>query len=419
MPSRPISSTLSSRCVVAVFVLVAGITGAMAGPGEQPGERFRIMVDDLPRPYATEAVANSSERIQRPANATLRVPRGFKANLFAAGLGHARWLLAAPNGDVFLSQSREGVVLQLRDSDGDGSAEWRRPFLEGLQAPHGLAIHKGYLYVADARAVWRVKYVPGANAPGSALEQVTETGAFGSSGGHWTRNIAFHPDGTRFYVSIGSRGNIAEEAAPRATIQEFKLEGGGKPRTFAAGLRNAVGIAFHPETKDLYTVVNERDGLGDGLVPDYFTRVRDGGFYGWPYAYIGPNPQPGYAERRPDLVKTAIVPDVLFQSHSAPLGLAFYTGSQFPAEYKGDAFVALHGSWNSSQPTGYKVVRVRFRDGRPLGEYENFVTGFWASGEKRARVWGRPVGLAVARDGSLLIADDAGGAIWRVTYVGE
>lgn len=390
----------------------------VAGPDEQPGERFRITVDDMPKPYATEAVANSSRRIERPAGATLRVPRGFKANLYASGLGHARWLLVADNGDVFLAQSRNGSILLLRDRDGDGSAEWRRPWLEGLSTPHGMAIHKGYFYVADLRGVWRVKYVPGGNAPGGELEQVTKPGAFGDRGGHWTRNIAFHPDGTKFYVSIGSRGNIAEEPKPRATIKEFSLDG-KTSRIFASGLRNAVGIEFHPETKELYTVVNERDGLGDGLVPDYFTRVQDGGFYGWPYAYIGPNPQPGYAERRPDLVKQTIVPDVLFQSHSAPLGLAFYTGSQFPAEYKGDAFVALHGSWNSSQPTGYKVVRVRFRDGRPLGEYENFAVGFWSSGKKRARVWGRPVGLAVAKDGSLLIADDAGGTIWRVSYTGE
>ncbi len=413
--------TISRSCRAAAFavpVLAVLAAPAGAGPGEQPGERFRLTVEDLVKPYSTEAVANSSKRIPRPAGARLRVPRGFKAELWAGDLGHARWLLAAPNGDVFLAQARDGNVILLRDNDGDGKAEFRATYVSGLSRPHGMAIHNGYFYVADTRAVWRAKYTAGANRPAGELAEVTPPGALGSGGGHWTRNLAFHPDGGKFYVSIGSRSNISEEDPPRATIKEFSIDGTGG-RLFATGLRNPVGIEFHPSTKALYTVVNERDGLGDGLVPDYFTRVQEGGFYGWPYSYIGPNPQPGYAERAPDLVRKTIVPDVLFQSHSAPLGLTFYTGSQFPEEYKGDAFVALHGSWNASQPTGYKVVRVRFRDGRPLGEYENFVTGFWARGTKRAEVWGRPVGLAVAADGSLLIADDSGSAIWRVSYDGN
>ncbi|MGH6954896.1 MAG: PQQ-dependent sugar dehydrogenase, partial [Alphaproteobacteria bacterium] len=192
--------------------------------------------------------------------------------------------------------------------------------------------------------------------------------------------------------------------------------GGGGQRTFASGLRNPVGIAFHPESRDLYVVVNERDGLGDGLVPDYLTRLEDGGFYGWPYSYIGSNPQPGFADRRPDLVARAIVPDLLFRAHSAPLGLAFYDGAQFPPEYRGDAFVALHGSWNAGRPTGYAVVRVPFKSGRPLGHYETFMTGFWIKGTDTAVVRGRPVGLAVAADGSLLVADDYAGVVWRVSY---
>jgi glucose/arabinose dehydrogenase len=200
-------------------------------------------------------------------------------------------------------------------------------------------------------------------------------------------------------------------------VQEFKADGSGQ-RTFAAGLRNPVGIAFYPGTSDLYVVVNERDGLGDGLVPDYLTRVQEGGFYGWPYAYIGRNPQPDYAERRPDLVQKTLVPDLLFESHSAPLGLVFYDGAQFPAVFRGGAFVALHGSWNAGKPTGYKVVFVPFRDKRPVGHYENFAVGFWAAGQQRAQVWGRPAGLAVAADGSLLIADDVGQTIWRVSYGG-
>ena len=244
---------------------------------------------------------------------------------------------------------------------------------------------------------------------------MTPRGAFGSPGGHWTRNLVFSRDGRRFFVAVGSRANLAEEPAPRATVQVFDADGSGQ-RTYASGLRNPVGIAFYPGTDDLYVVVNERDGLGDELVPDYLTRVRDGDFFGWPYAYLGANPQPGFADRRPGLVARSKRPDVLFRSHSAPIGLVFYDAGQFPREYRGDAFVALRGSWNASRPRGYMVARVPFENGRPAGAYEAFATGFWAAGERRARVWGRPAGLAIAADGSLLIADDTGGVVWRVSY---
>ena len=249
--------------------------------------------------------------------------------------------------------------------------------------------------------------------------RITPPGAFGGAGGHWTRNIAFDTEGRYIYAAIGSASNISEESAPRATVTRFNMDGSGG-RTFAGGLRNPVGIAVHPKTGALYTVVNERDGMGDGLVPDFLTRVQDGEFYGWPYAYIGPNPQPGFAERRPDLVQQSIVPDVLFQAHSAPLGLVFADSDQFPQDWRDDALVALHGSWNAARPTGYKVVRVPFENGRPTGGYENFVTGFWVdtaegwSGGNTAQVIGRPAGLALAQDGSLLIADDAANVIWRV-----
>ena len=217
-------------------------------------------------------------------------------------------------------------------------------------------------------------------------------------------------------MAIGSEGNLEVDPAPRASIMQFDIDGSGG-RVFASGLRNPVGIAFQPGTGNLYATVNERDGLGDGLVPDYLTAVTDAGFYGWPYAYIGPNPQPGYADRRPDLVQRTLVPDVLFQSHSAPMALVFARGGQFPDDWQGDAFVAFRGSWNAAVPTGYKVVRVPFRDGNPLGWYENFVTGFRLDPPGRrttAKVWGRPVGMALARDGSLLIAVDVDNSIWRV-----
>lgn len=401
------------------MAIVAGAgfwaAAAAADPQEQPGTRFQVSPGDLPAPYATPAVSNSPRVVGRPAGARLRVPEGFAANLFAADLEHPRWMAVAENGDVFLAEPRAGEITLLRDADGDGRAEQRTTFADGFERPHGLAFHRDHLYVADIERVWRIPYRAGDLEARGERAPVTAPEALGSGRGHWTRNIAFHPDGSRFFVAIGSRGNIAEEAVPRATVQVFDADGSGQ-RTFAAGLRNPVGIAFRPGSADLYVVVNERDGLGDGLVPDYLTRVEEGGFYGWPYAYIGGNPQPGFAERRPDLVEKTLVPDLLFESHSAPIGLVFYDAEQFPADYRGDAFVALRGSWNANAPRGYKVVRVPFVDGAPEGGYENFATGFWLAGSDQAAVWGRPAGLAVAKDGSLLIADDTGKSVWRVSY---
>ena len=379
-----------------------------------PGMRFSIAPSDLPAPYATPAEAVSAERIGRPDAAVLRLPPGFHANLFAAGLDSPRWLAVAPNGDVFLSEPRSGKVTLLRDADGDGKAEKIVTFASGFARPHGLAFHDGALYVSDTRAVWRVQYKSGA-LRGGETTRITKDG-IGGSGNHWATNIAFSPKG-QLFVAIGSAGNVDEEALPRASVQ--LVTAGGKLETFASGLRNPVGIAFYPGTDDLYTVVNERDGLGDDLPPDYLTRIRKGDFFGWPYAYIGPHPDPDYGKKRPDLVKATKTPDVLFQAHSAPLGLVFYTGTKFPVEYRGNAFVSLHGSWNKHQPTGYKIVRVKFRDSRPENAYENFATGFRAGTSAPARVYGRPVGLAIAKDGSLLIADDTGKAVWRISYEGK
>lgn len=379
-----------------------------------PGTRIEVKAADLPPPYASAGARNRAEPAEGRGGRMPRVPDGFTVNIFADRLNHARWLAVAPNGDVFLAEPRSGHIRVLRDADGDGRAEISQVFVDGFQRPHGMAIRDGVFYFADANGVWRVPYKPGDLKASAKPQQVTAKGAFGATGGHWTRNIAFAPDGSKFYVSIGSATNIGEDPSPRATIQEFSADGKNQ-RTFATGLRNAVGIAFYPGTNDLYTVVNERDGLGDELVPDYLTRVRDGGFYGWPYSYIGAHPQPGFADKRPDLVKQAIVPDVLFRSHTAALGLTFYTADQFPADYKGDAFVSLHGSWNAAQPRGYQVVRVPFKDGKPVGHYEVFMSGFWVGGATPAQVIGRPVGLAVARDGSLLVADDSANVIWRVS----
>jgi glucose/arabinose dehydrogenase len=395
------------------LVLIAVPSPVFAG--EAPGQHFEILPGQLPAPHATPDESSGPRTVPRPANAQLILPQGFQSNLFADGLSHARWMTVAGNGDVFLAEPGAGAVTLLRDANNDGRAETISNFAEGYQRPHGLAIRQGALYVGDARGVWRIPYREGETKAAQAGTMITEPGAFGPPRGHWTRNLAFSPAGDLF-VAIGSAGNVAEEPEPRATIQQVS---NGKLVTFARGLRNPVGIAFYPGTNDLYTVVNERDGLGDGLVPDYLTRVERGAFYGWPYSYIGSHPDPTFGTKRPDLVRAARVPDVLFQAHSAALGLLFYTGTQFPAAYRGGAFVSLHGSWNSSRPTGYKVVHVPFRNGRPSGGYDNFALGFWTAGVNQARVIGRPVGLAQARDGSLLIADDEGQAVWRVSYRNE
>jgi len=350
------------RWLAAILVLAASAAAA-PGTDQEVGQVFHLTPADLPPPGATESVVNGSQTMARPADAALRLPPGFAANLFAEGLGHARWMTVADNGDVLLAQAKDGTVTVLRDEDGDGTADLIRIFAGDLAGPHGLAIRDGFLYVADVMGVWRFPYRAGDTTPSGPRKAVTAPGAFGEPRGHWTRNLVFAPDGRRFYVAIGSRANVAEEDAPRATVQVFEADGSSQ-RTFAAGLRNPVGIAFHPDTAELYVVVNERDGLGDGLVPDFLTRVREGEFFGWPYAYIGENPDPDYGDRSPDLVAATVVPDVLFESHSAPLGLVFYDAAQFPTDYRGDAFVALHGSWNRAKPTGYKIVRVRFRAGR-------------------------------------------------------
>jgi glucose/arabinose dehydrogenase len=426
---------------------MAVAVGAFA---QDPGERIRIDAAALPPPGETPSASNPPGYVSRPDGFRLRVPAGFAAGSFAEGLEHPRWLAIAPNGDVFVAEAQPGRITVLRDADGDGAAETRSTFLAGLASPHGMVFHGDWLYVADTEAVWRVRYGSGQLEASGAKERVTAPGALGSGRGHRSRILAIHPDGTRLYVAIGSSANIAEEPEPRASVREFLIEGTGA-RSFATGLRNPVGLAFRPGTNELWTVVNERDGMGEELVPDYLTMLQDGGFYGWPYAYIGSNPQPGFAERRPDLVAKSLRPDLLFRSHSAPLGLVFYDGESFPAEYRGDAFVALHGSWNAVEPRGYFVARVPFIDGRPAGYYEVFASGFlagykessiiddiravfiggaWASALRTliydlthgtqtrtpALLRGRPAGLAIAKDGSLLIADDAAGAVWRVSF---
>lgn len=405
-----------------VFALIGAMAvghspAAFAQTGERPGTHIEVLFGDLPDAAPDTGVRNPPDVVERQGGEGLRVPVGFSVNLFAEGLAHPRWLAVAPNGDVLLAETWEGRITLLRDTDGDGAADITETLASGYQRPHGMAIREGYLYIADLQAVWRVPYTPGDTSV-RGRQPVTERGALGAPSGHWTRNLVFSPDGNYFFVAIGSRGNLAEEPEPRATVQRFRVDG-SEPLTFAGGLRNPVGIAFHPDTDELYVVVNERDGYGDDLVPDYLTRVQRGDFYGWPYAYLGPHPDPEFGSVRPDLVELTREPDVLFQAHSAPTGLVFYDGDQFPAPYRGGAFVSHRGSWNRSVPTGYRIVFVPFDDGRPAGGYEVFADGFRRDDGETAEVWGRPVGLAVMPDGSLLVADDTGGTVWRISYTGE
>lgn len=389
-----------------------------AGPAfaaDTPGTKHEIRAQDLPKPYATPAVDNSSRTVARPNGWLPQMPKGFTISAFATGLSDPRWMALAPNGDVFLAEPDANKITLLRDTRHNGHADQTFTFARGFDRPHGLAFHNGALYVGDLNAVWKLDYSDGATQRGHQ-QRITQQ-SFGGKQGHSTRDIAFGPDGT-LYVAIGSAGNVETSDPPtRASVQ--KVSANGRLSTFAGGLRNPVGIVFQPGTNQMWVTVNERDALGDNLPPDYATHVEDGAFYGWPYAYIGTHPDPTFGSKRPDLVAKTKTPDVLFQPHSAPLGLAFYEGSQFPAEYRGDAFVVLHGSWNSGQPHGYKVVRVHFAGGKPAGGYEDFVTGFWDGKTSPAHVYGRPAGLLVAKDGSLLIADDAGKTVWRIAYTGK
>ncbi len=377
--------------------------------------RYEIKPDDLPPPYATNSAFRASKIIPQPAQATLNLPKGFQINIFAeGGFKQPRWLALAPNGDVFLADAQANTIYVLRDTNQDGVADERFTFSDKLDQPFGMAFHKNWFYVANTSAVVRFSYKSGqTNAEGEPERLIELTR--GGYNQHWTRNILFSPDGEKLYVSIGSSGNVEVETDNRRAGISVYDENGQNHRIFASGLRNPIGLAFNPVTKELWTAVNERDGLGDDLVPDYVTSVKDGGFYGFPFSYIGQNEEPRRKGENPELVKKAIVPDVLVNSHSAALGIVFNDGKMFPNEYKNDAFVAFHGSWNRQKLTGYKVIRVKMKDGKPLGGYEDFVTG-WLPDENSNEVWGRPVGLLINSDGSLLICDDGADKIWRVSY---
>ena len=345
------------------------------------------------------------------------MPEGFSVSLFAEGLEHARNMSLAPNGDVFIAQPRSGKITVLRDEDSDGVSDISIDILEGLKMPHGITFINGAVLIGDKEGVRKYSYPRSYEDFSGAGILLTSAGALGpvDMRRHWARNIAVHPDGDRFYVGIGSLSNLAEDPEPHATIKEFPIEGGAG-RTFASGLRVPIDLEFYPGTSDLYTVVNERDRQGDNAVPDYFTKVKDGAFYGWPYSYMGSKPQPGFADKRPDLVNKAISPDVPFLSHSAPISFTFYFYDQFPSRYRGGAFITLHGSWNALQPRGYILAYVPFKDGQPVGSYEVFASGFWNGDKINNEAWGRPAGVLATHDGSLLVSDDVGQTVWRISY---
>lgn len=397
--------------LVAVFVLsLASITAT----AQTTLGHYEIKPSDLPPPNATEDATNPPRVIPRPADAKLIVPPGFSVETYAEGdFTQPRWMALAPNGDVFLSDARSGRILILRDKNKDGVADERFVFVENMKQPFGMAFWQNYVYIGNTDAVIRFTYKSGQTKAEGTPEKIADLPGKGYRE-HWTRNILFSRDGKKMYVTVGSESNVSVEPEPmRAAIVEFNPDGTGK-RIYASGTRNPIGLAWLPGSQTLWAAVQERDRLGDDLVPDYVTSIKPGGFYGWPYAYMGIE-DPRRKGERPDLVKSHLTGDVLIQAHSAILGLAFYEGNMFPSEYRGDAFVALHGSWNRSQRTGYKIIRIKFKNGKPVGGYDDFLTG-WMLDPASKDVWGRPVGLLVLGDGSMLITDDGANKIWRVSY---
>lgn len=385
---------------------------------------IKITAANLPRPYASSSASKSPNVIPVPSTPTLKVPAGFVVSVFAAGLDRPRWLALTPTGDVLVTETRRNRIQLLRDANKDGVAEVQKTFASsqnGLEIPFGMSFSNDAFFLGNTASVLRFPYTRG-------QEQLSGTGTKitalpgGGYNQHWTRNVIVSPDRTKLYVSIGSQSNADEEPLPRASVQVMNLDGSDR-QTFASGLRNPVGLAFHPTTRELYVTVNERDGLGDDLVPDYFTRIQAGQFYGWPYAYITPDRlDPNHVQNgrsvRPDLAAQTRTPDVLFQAHSAALGVQFYNGQTFPARYRNGAFVAFRGSWNRDRGTGYKIAFVPFNaQGRPQGDYEDFLTGFLVN-PAGPDTWGRPVGLLALPDGSLLVTEEANGRIYRIQYQG-
>ena len=371
----------------------------------------------LAPPYATPSANNGPHVIPQPAGAQLHVPQGFSVGVYAEDFTVPRCMLLGPAGELLLSDAADrpdGTVYVMPLNNADGyQAHDRKKLITGLNRPYGLAFWHEYLYVGEPESIKRYKYDAKAMTAGPGEEVISLKG-FGH--GHWTRSLLFDRAGQKLYVGVGSGSNVSPGEDPvRAAINRYNPDGSGH-ETYAAGTRNPIGLHWYPGTDTLWAAVQERDALGDDLVPDYFTHIQQGGFYGWPYAYIGPNEDPRNKGKAPDLVAKTIVPDVpLIPAHQAVLDFEFYTAKQFPAEYREGAFLALHGSWNRAQRVGYKIAFVPFHDGKPSGPERDFLTGWMIAPDSRD-VWGRPVGLLILPDGSMLISDDGGKKLWRVTY---
>jgi len=413
-----------------IFYTLAGATLFSCGSKEekqtaesgadtvQTEEQTAVDSVNLPAPFATKSTEKRPDVEGWKENQMPKAPEGFIVTKYADKLDNPRWTYQAPNGDVFVAESATKKsadrITILRDVNKDGVPEMREIFIEKLKQPLGMLVLKNYFYVANTDGITRYPYKVGDTKITGKGQKILELPA-GGYNNHWTRNLLANADGSKIYVSVGSGSNVAEHGMDnekrRANILEINPDGTGE-KIFAAGLRNPVGMDWAPGTNVLYTAVNERDELGDELVPDYMTSVKEGGFYGWPYAYFGTHPDPRMKGERKDLVAKTIVPDVALGSHTASLGLAFYDQSKFPSKYHNGAFIGQHGSWNRSKLSGYKVVFVPFKNGKPSGKPEDFLTGFVESEEK---VYGRPVGVTVLNDGSMLVNDDEGKTIWRVS----
>lgn len=419
-------------CLLLAAVLAAddsGIKNIITGTAafdsyqtEKPGAIRKITVADLPAPFATKGVSNAPTVVPRPDGAWPKAAEGFKVELYASGLDTPREIRTAPNGDMFVAESYKGEVHVFRGITNDGKPEQHSVFAGGFKNNFGIAWYPlgdnpQWIYIANTNSVIRFPYHNGdLKASGPAQTVIS---SIPGGGGHWTRDLAFSPDGKYLFVSVGSASNINDpDTHPaehhRANILQFTPEGKFL-KVYASGIRNPVGIAINPTTGQLWCSTNERDMLGDNLVPDYITSVKEDGFYGWPWYYMGNHHDPRLPEK-PELGAKTIVPDVLLQPHNASLEMLFYEGKQFPSQYHGDIFAAEHGSWNKSVRAGYEVIRVPVDNGHAPGEYEDFVTGFVLPDGK---VWGRPVGVAVAPDGSLMVTDDGSKSIWRVSYAGH